>query len=833
MTFEDALPLVRQALSDLGAAVLVAPPGAGKTTRAPLALLDEPWLAGRKILLLEPRRLAARAAALRMADLLGEADAGGTVGYRMRLETRVGPRTRIEVVTEGILTRMLQSDPTLDEVGLVIFDEFHERSLQADVGLALTLHSRRLLRPDLRVLVMSATLEAEPVAEILGGAAVIESEGRLHAVETRWLDRPVDGWIEPAVARVVRAALDEEEGDVLVFLPGAAEIRRTGEALGAGLPPAVDVYQLHGMLPRDQQDRALRPSPAGRRKVILATSIAETSLTIEGVRVVVDAGLMRVPRFDPGTGMTRLETLRVTRDSADQRRGRAGRTAPGICHRLWTQSEEHGLVPARTPEIREADLTPLVLELAAWGADASELSWLDLPPSAALAQARELLLELEAVDAVGALTEHGRRMVGLGLHPRLAHLVLRGVERGLGALACDLAALLEERDVLRGAGGPPEADLRTRVEALRSGRAALPTGAIVDGAAVSRVRRQAEQVRRRAGVVAGSGDRRDVGEVGALAALAYPDRVGQLRSETRGRFLLRNGRGVTLDPADPMAGEPWIVAVQLDGRGREGRIFQCAPVARSDLDELFGGQILAEEEVSWDDAAGRVQSRAVRRLGALVLQEGALRSPDPHRVAVALCQGVGQRGLHVLPWDGEIVQLRQRLAFLHALDGEVWPDVSEEALVNSLETWLAPFVLNVRSLDDLTRIDLAQALLSLLPWDRRAEMDRLAPTHQEVPTGSRIALDYADQAAPALAVRLQEIFGMVDTPRVGGGRIPLTLRLLSPAMRPVQVTRDLASFWQDAYFEVRKDLRARYPKHSWPDDPLTAEPTRRTRRRSP
>jgi ATP-dependent helicase HrpB len=669
--FQDALSLLRQVLADHGCGVLVAPPGAGKTTRAPLALLDEPWLGGGKIVVLEPRRLAARAAALRMSELLGEADAGGTVGYRMRLETRVGPRTRIEVVTEGILTRMLQSDPSLEGVALVIFDEFHERSLHADLGLALTLHSRGLLRPDLRVLVMSATLDAEPVAALLGGAPLVLSEGRAFPVETRWLDRPVDGWIEPAVARTVRTGLAEEEGDLLVFLPGAAEIRRTAELLEEGMPAGTDIHQLFGMLPRNEQDRALRPSSTGGRKVVLASSIAETSLTIEGVRVVVDSGLMRVSRFDPGTGMSRLETLRVTRDSADQRRGRAGRTAPGVCYRMWTKAEERGLVPARAPEIREADLTSLVLELAAWGADPRELAWLDPPPEAAVAQARELLQELEALDRDGGLTEHGGRVAALGLHPRLAHMVLCGVERDLGGLACDLAALLEERDILRRAGGPPEADLRTRVEALAPGRTALPRGATVDGAAASRVRQQAEQLRRRVGVDARSSRASrsgapEVDYVGALAALAYPDRVGQLRPGTRGRFLLRNGRGVTLDPGDALAGEAWIVAVELDGRGREGRVFQCAPVSIQEVEELFGGQILAEDEVTWDDGAGRVRARAVRRLGALVLQEGALEGPDPQRVVVALCQGVAQRGLHVLPWDKETEQLRARLAYLHA-----------------------------------------------------------------------------------------------------------------------------------------------------------------------
>lgn len=832
---EAALPELRSALSAAPSAVLVAPPGAGKTTLVPLALLGEPWLEGRKIVMLEPRRLAARAAAQRMAELLGEADAGGTVGYRVRLDTRVGKSTRVEVVTEGILTRMLQADPGLDGVGLVVFDEFHERSLQADLGLALTLHVRNLLRPDLRVLVMSATLDAGPVAALLGDAAVVRAEGRTHAVETRWRDHPVDGWIEPIVADTVRRALEEHDGDVLAFLPGAAEIRRTGEALRGGLPGDTDLYELHGLLPRDVQDRALRPAPPGRRKVVLATAIAESSLTIEGVRVVVDSGLMRVARFDAGTGMTRLETLRVTRDAADQRRGRAGRTAPGVCFRLWTRQDEEGMVPARAPEIREADLAPLLLDLASFGAAPGELAWLDPPGTSQLAQAGELLRELEALGPDGALTHHGRRMAELGVHPRLAHLVLRGVALGWGGLACTLAALLEERDVLRCAAGPPEADVRLRLEALEEGARALPRGVTVDGGAAARVRKQAEALRRRSGCrrearqVDLSGD--SMNAVGFLAALAYPDRVAQLRAGARGRYLLRSGRGVTLDVRDSLAGEPWLVVLDLDARGRDGRVFLAAPIAQAQIEGVLGEQAETVEEVAWDEAVGRVQARKVRRLGALVLSEGALRNPDPSAVARALCAGVRARGVRVLPWCRETTQLRERLAFARALEGEPWPDATEEALLASLEEWLAPFLGGMRSLEDVARVDLREALLSLLPWERRQELDRLAPTHLEVPSGSRIPLDYADPSAPVLAVRLQEVFGLRETPRVGGGRVPLTVHLLSPARRPVQVTRDLASFWSTAYFEVRKDLRARYPKHSWPEDPLSAEPTRRTKPR--
>lgn len=840
-----ALPELAGALAGRAAAVLVAPPGAGKTTVVPLALLDEPWLEGRRILVLEPRRLAARAAAQRMADLLGEPDAGGTVGYRMRLETRVGSRTRIEVVTEGILTRMLQSDPSLDGVGLVAFDEFHERSLQADVGLALTLHSRSVLRPDLRVLVMSATLDAEPIARLLGGAPIVRAEGRVHPVETVWRERPVSGRVEPMVAATVRTALREHPGDVLAFLPGAAEIRRTGEELAGTVPEDVQVFELFGLLPREVQERALDPSPAGTRKVVLSSAIAESSLTIPGVRVVVDSGLMRVARFDAGAGMTRLETRRVTRDAADQRRGRAGRTAPGVCYRLWTHEDEGGMVPTRIPEIREADLAPLVLDLAAFGAAPEDLSWLDAPPPAPLAQAAELLRALEALQVDGTLSSHGRRMAELGIHPRLAHLVVRGAGRGWGAVACEVAALLEERDILRAPGGETRVDLRLRLEALSRGTRAVPVGMSLDRAAAARVRKQAEALHRRLGEGARAarsprrtrggppGDDPDA-PLGLLAALAYPDRVARLRPGSRGRFLLRGGRGVTVDPADPLAGEPWLVVMDLDARGRDGRVFLAAALSLDELEEALGHQAASRDEIVWDDAAGRVRARRVRHLGALTLAEGALRDPDPGAVAAALCAGVRARGLHVLPWARETGQLRARLAFLRALEGERWPDTSEPRLLDTLETWLAPWLAGMRTLEDLARADLSEALLGALPWSRRAELERLAPTHVEVPSGSRILLDYADPSAPVLAVRLQEVFGLLETPRVGGGRVALTLHLLSPAGRPVQVTRDLASFWRDAYFDVRKDLRARYPKHAWPEDPLSATPTRKARpRRAP
>jgi len=860
----EALPRLRAALTEGRGVVLVAPPGAGKTTLVPLALLGEPWLAGRRIVMLEPRRVAARAAARRMAALLGEDDAGGTVGYRVRMDTRVSARTRIEVVTEGVLTRMLQSDPSLDGVGLLIFDEFHERSLHADLGLALALQARALLREDLRLLVMSATLDAAPVARLLDDAPIVESAGRAWPVETHWRRQAIDGWIEPAVAGAVRHALEHDEGDVLVFLPGAGEIRRTAQRLTEReerpLPPDVDVHLLFGELSGPEQDSAIAPAPAGSRKVVLATSIAETSLTIEGVRVVVDAGLMRVPRFDPNTGMTRLETLRVTRDAADQRRGRAGRTAPGVCYRLWTRDEERGLVPTRRPEILEADLAPLALELAAWGARPDALRWLDPPPRAAYAQALELLRELDAIevrgaiegpdardaaDAQAAITDHGRRMAALPLHPRLAHMLLRADQLGLATLGCDLAALLAGRDLLRAEGRAPDADLRLRVEAMRAarrgGRIDVDTigGQRVDRGALSRAVKEARQHARAMGAASGTaarafeqagGDRvDDVAWTGLLAALAYPDRIAQARPDGRGRFLLRNGRGARFEELQPLASRPWLVAAELDGRGAEARIFRAAPLEQATVEKHFASQIEQVDEVVWDPSSERVVARRRRVLGALTLAEAPLAEPDPTAVARALTDAIADQGLRPLPWSKATRQLLERLAFLHALDPERWPDSSEATLVRTARDWLAPFLAGMKSLADAQRVDLQQALLTRVDWSARGELDRLAPSHVEVPSGSRIAVDYSDPHAPALAARIQEMFGMETTPRIGGGHVPLTVRLLSPAMRPVQVTTDLASFWRDAYFEVRKDLRGRYPKHYWPEDPLQAEATRGVR----
>jgi ATP-dependent helicase HrpB len=824
LPIDEVMPDLLATLRTATAAVLSAPPGSGKTTRVPLALLDQPWLDGRRIVMLEPRRLAARAAATYMARLLGEA-VGGTVGYRVRMDTRVSSRTRIEVVTEGVLTRMLQEDASLEGTGVVIFDEFHERSIHADLGLALALQSRALLRPDLRILVMSATIEGDVVASLLGGAAVVRGEGRMYPVGTRYAASRVDGFIEPAVATTIVRALHEHPGDVLAFLPGAAEIRRTAERLeNAALPAGTTVMPLYGDLPADAQDRAIAPSPAGARKVVLATAIAETSLTIEGVRVVVDSGLMRVPRFSPRTGMTRLETVPVSVAAADQRRGRAGRVAPGTCYRLWTEGDHAALLAHRPPEILEADLAPLALELAAWGVrEPGELQWLTAPPAAAYAQALELLRELGAVDGDGRITRHGRAMAALPAHPRLAHMLLRGAELGMAPLAADLAALLGERDILRAGSGTPDPDIAVRVGVLRG--EAAPHGHSMDRGALHRTRDEARVWRQRLGSRATSPD----DDAGLLLAFAYPDRIGQQRGG-RGRFLLRNGRGAAMDAQHNLAGEEFVVAAEVGGHGRDSRIFLGAALQREALEAHFAGDVVTDADVAWDPEHRGVRALETRRLGALVLSQKPLRDVTPEQLAAALLDAVRAQGLAILQWSRDAQRLRERLAFLHALAPDEWPAVDDDALVASLDEWLLPFISGVRNLDGLQRVELQEALLSRIPWQQRARMDALAPTHVEVPSGSRIPVDYEDPTSPVLAVRLQEMFGLADTPRVGGGRVPLTLHLLSPAHRPVQVTRDLASFWKTGYFDVRRDLRGRYPRHFWPEDPMEAEPTRRTRR---
>ncbi len=841
-----ALPEIRAALRDSRSLVLQAPPGAGKSTRVPLELLREPWVGQRRILMLEPRRLATRAVAQRMASTLGES-VGRTVGYRMRLDTRVSAATRIEVVTEGVLGTILARDPGLEDIACVIFDEFHERSLQADIGLAFCLDVQANLHETLRLLVMSATLDAAAIASLMGDARVVRTQGRTHPVEVMYVEpdaRRADAGSPAAFTRSVVGAVRrglEREGDVLVFLPGAAEIRRVQAALGDSTPqPGLIVAPLYGDLAQGEQDRALEPAPRGERKVVLATNIAETSLTIEGVRVVVDAGLERRARFDPVSGMSRLETLRISRASAEQRAGRAGRLAPGVCVRLWSETTHRSLAPHAPAEILEADLAPLALELAGWNVtDPGELRWLDAPPAAPLAQARDLLTRLAALDAAGRITAHGRAMLGMRMHPRLAHMLLRADAGQLG-LACELAALLAERDILRSRPGERDSDLRTRLEAVRG----ESTAHGVDAGARERVRRAAAQYRRQVADVRGEppgrGDARDAG---ALLALAYPDRIAQSRAgenQGTGRYLLANGRGARFEGPDALARSEFLVVPELDAGEREARIFLAAPLAREALLETFAHELTEEQDVSWDSRSRAVVAERTVRLGALVIERRALSRPDPERVSRALLEGVRELSLGILPWDREAREWLARVQFVRTLPAErnaAWPDVSDEALAAHLEQWLGPQLAGMTRIDHLARLDLRRILEERLDWKQRQRLEELAPTHLSVPSGSRIRVEYTDStssegAAPSLSVRLQEVFGWRETPRIGGGTIAVVLKLLSPAQRPVQVTRDLASFWRSGYAEVRRELKGRYPKHHWPEDPLTAQAVRGARRRT-
>lgn len=840
LPIDPVLPDLLAALAERGVAVLQAPPGAGKTTRVPLALLDQPWLKGRKVIVLEPRRLAARAAARRMAAMLGES-VGETVGYRVRLDTKVGPKTRIEVVTDGLFLRQLQEDAELPAVGAVLFDEFHERGIDSDLALALVQEARGALRDDLRLVVMSATLDGAPVAALLDNAPMVTSEGRAFPVETRHLDAPAPGTrIEEAVAATVRRALREESGNALVFLPGAGEIRRVQSLLeGADLGPNLLIAPLYGDLTADAQDRAIAPSPPGTRKVVLATPIAETSLTIEGIRIVVDGGLMRVPRFDPRSGMTRLVTAKVSQASAEQRRGRAGRLEPGVCYRLWPEATHKALAPFTAPEILEADLAPLALELAVWGvADPTTLAWLDPPPAASMAQARELLRELGALNADGAITPHGRRMAGFGVHPRLAHMMLKGKELGLGGLACEVAALLGERDIVRAQPGFRDADLRLRVELLRGlddeGRIrGAGRGLTVERGGAQQALKQARQWKRQLGAKDGGGD---LGATGLLVALAYPDRIGQRRpggSNAGGaaaQYRLSNGRGAYFQDAEPLTAQDWLAVADLDGAARESRVFLAAPVTLAELEETFAEHIRTETLVTWDGREQVVLARRRRMLFALVLKDERLANPPAEAMAAAMLEGIREMGLAALPWTDELRKWQARVQFLRRMEGEEWPDVSDAALLATLEDWLAPFLNGASRRAHLDRVELGNALRGLLPWAMQQRLDKEAPTHVEVPSGSRVPIDYgADE--PVLAVRLQEMFGLAETPRIAGGRVALLLHLLSPARRPVQVTRDLASFWANAYRAVKADLKGQYPKHYWPDNPLEAEPTARAKPR--
>jgi len=837
LPIDTVLPALRQALENRDEAVLEAPPGAGKTTRVPLALLDAPWLAGQTIVMLEPRRLAARAAAERLASELGE-KVGETVGYRIRLDSKVGPKTRIEVVTEGILTRRLQADPALDGVGLLIFDEFHERSLDADLALALSLNGRELLRdePPLKILLMSATLEGERLSRLLDDAPVVSSEGRMYPVDIRW-GRPFQPgeFIEPRVVECVLHALADQTGSVLVFLPGQAEIRRVHQSLQAMLGERSDILlcPLHGELDLNAQRAAIDPAPAGKRKVVLATNIAETSLTIDGVRVVVDAGLARVPRFDPGSGMTRLDTQRISRASATQRAGRAGRLEPGVCYRLWSEAQHDQLAAHGSAEILQADLAGLALQLARWGVTPDQLRWLDQPPAAAFSQAQDLLARLSAFKAGSrdTLSEHGQAMAELPAHPRIAHLLLRGQGLGLAAMACDVAALLGERDIQRGGG----ADLHSRL-ALISGESKTARGG---QGGVQRARQLARQYRGllRGKAGAGVADPDHPRWLGALLALAYPDRVAQQRREGGAEYRLANGRAALFAEVDALMKCPWLVIADLGSRQgqREERIYLAAEFDPALLDDVLAEQVERIDILDWDDREQVLRAERQTKVGELVLSREPLPGLDDDARARALLGLVRRKGLNLLTWTPELRQWQARVALLRQLDLDKtgqseWPDLSDEALLATLEGWLQPYLGKVSRLSHFAALDLSSMLRNLLPWPLPQRLDEWAPAHLAVPSGSHIRLDYSENP-PILAVRLQELFGLADTPRIAQGRQQVKLHLLSPARRPVQVTQDLANFWRTTYAEVKKDLKGRYPKHYWPDDPLVAEATARAKPR--
>jgi ATP-dependent helicase HrpB len=816
--FDTSLP-IDAVLGDLTAslrarpnAVLVAPPGAGKTTRVPLALLDEPWVNGGKIIVLEPRRLAARAAAARMAQTLGEA-VGETVGLRVRLGSKVSRRTRVEVVTEGVFARMILDDPSLDGIAAVLFDEFHERSLDADLGLALALDAQGGLREDLRLLVMSATLDGARVARLLSDAPVVESEGRAYPVETRYLGRDPNRRIEEQVADAVTRGLRAESGSILVFLPGQGEIRRVETLLRERIAdPAVDIAPLYGALERGEQDLAVSPAKPGRRKVVLATSIAETSLTIEGVRVVIDSGLARVPVYEPNIGLTRLETVRVSRAAADQRRGRAGRTEPGVCYRLWEEAATGALEPFGRPEILSADLAPLLLDCAAWGvADPVSLAFLDPPPAPALKEARALLQQLGALDGEGRITDVGRRLRDLPLPPRLARMVLLAGASGQARDAADVTAVLVER----GLGGDA-ADLADRVERFRRDRS-----------------KRAEDMRRMAEGWARGSNRSAKGEarsIGALLTLAYPDRIAKARGKP-GEYLMANGRGASLEAHERLAKEPYLAVAEIAGGAASARILAAAAISLEEVEALFGHAIEQRDEVTFDRQARALRARGVRRLRALLLNERPLKIPQTEEAALALAEGLVSSGLDALPWSKALAQWRERVMFLRQAEGEEWPDLSEEALTRTSDEWLAPHLVGKSSLGEIGPDLLSEALRGLLPWNLQRRLDAEAPTHIEVPTGSQVPIDYGAEEGPVLAVRVQELFGLDKHPTIAAGRVPLILHLLSPAQRPIQITRDLPGFWRGSWAAVRADMRGQYPKHPWPEDPLTAPPTRHAHKR--
>ena len=821
----DVLPQLQQLLNQNGLVLLTAEPGAGKTTQVPLGLLHENWLQGTKIIMLEPRRLAARAAATYMARLLGEV-VGVTVGYRTRLDSKIGPNTKIEVVTEGILTRILQHDPSLQGYGLVIFDEFHERSLQGDLGLALVFQTQALFRADLRLLIMSATLETRTLSQPLKQAPILICKGHIFPVETRYIG-PIEQKAFPQhVAKTIKHLLNTEIGHMLVFLPGASEIHRVEQQLAAfTLPEHTLITPLYGNLSPRAQDQAILPSPPGWRKIVLSTNISETSLTIEGIRIVLDSGLTRVSRFDAHSGMSRLTTITISQASAEQRRGRAGRLEPGLCVRCWAESTQRTLARRTPPEILDADLTSLALELAVWGIqDPAELSWLDPPPTGALAQARQLLQSLGALNATNGVTERGRKMALLPLHPRLAHMVLQGVKMQFGTLGCDLAAVLSERDLLKGTAQQDQADIRSSMEKYyqhRQDRKGLQL--------LQRVRHASQHCQKKLNITPDSfTPQRHLDRIGILLAQAYPDRIAQQQADDRRRYKLANGRLARFPYPHPLEHHEYLVITDLDGKQPVSHIYKAAPISPEDLFNNCVVPLQTHECVEWNAMTQSVISRREQRLGELILEKCSLSQPDPELILAALLTGIRSHGLACLPWTKTLHNWQARMLFLRrTMEAEVpWPDVSDDTLLKTLETWLAPYLTDISSFTQLKKFNLTWPLRALLSREQQGNIDALAPTHITVPTGSHIELDYSSGDLPILPVRLQEVFGMTQTPSIANGKVAVLIHLLSPARRPVQVTQDLTSFWKTGYPEVKKELKGRYPKHFWPDNPLEASPIR-------
>jgi ATP-dependent helicase HrpB len=814
LPIEAVLPDLLAALESGANAVLIAPPGAGKTTRAPLALLAAAWRGHGRIIVLEPRRLAARAAADRMAALLGEAT-GDTVGLRVRMETRTSARTRIEVVTEGVFTRMILDDPELDGIAAVLFDECHERSLEGDFGLALALETQSALRPDLRLVAMSATLDGARFAGLMGNAPVIESQGRLFPVETRYRGRTPDAPLAQETARAVRAALASETGSLLVFLPGVGDILRTADLLASDLTGSgVIIAPLAGALDARAQEQAIAPAPPDRRKVVLATSIAQTSLTIEGVRVVIDCGLARRARYDPATGLTRLVTERASRASVEQRRGRAGRLGPGVCIRLWDEPQTRALPAFDPPEILETDLTGLALDLARWGAGPDTLRWLDPPPRATFQEAQRLLQTLRALDADWRITAFGRELARLPLAPRLAAMIAAGAARGAGDLAAEIAVLVSEQ----GLGGPsPDLDVRRSV--WRHDRSARARDA----------RRQADRLARMS--PHGGGTAASLSP-GAVLALGYPERIAQARPGRPGDYLMASGQGAALDPGEGLARAPFLAVADVAGAAQRSRIRLAAALSPGEIETLFADRIETVQEIRYDEATRAVKARRQRRLGALLLSDAPAADADRAAIAETLLAAVCARSLDLLPWPESALALRRRAAFLQAREPDAgWPDLSDTALLATATHWLAPALHGVQRLDDIPPDTLTAALRSLFDWEALRRMDTLAPATFETPAGTRTAIDYSDVNQPCVAVRVQELFGLDHHPTILNGRVALALHLLSPARRPVQITLDLPGFWRGSYREVRVEMRGRYPKHPWPDDPVSAAPTLRAKPR--